>query len=114
MKMPNITDEIKKLLGNTKGPNSKMAWSICCHKRMRHPIAFHAKMMGDAMYLNQALQQPNAPHFVEAVEQEVNGHVNNNHWWLTKCSEVPPEVSVLPSVWSLKRKRDITTNEIKK
>ena len=25
MKMPNITDEIKKLLKNTKGPNSKMA-----------------------------------------------------------------------------------------
>ncbi len=25
MKMANITDKIKKLLGNTKGPNSKMA-----------------------------------------------------------------------------------------
>jgi hypothetical protein len=31
MKMPNITDEIKKLLGSAKGPNSKMAWLICCH-----------------------------------------------------------------------------------
>ncbi len=35
MKMPNITNEIKKLLKNTKGPNSKMAWSICCHIPMR-------------------------------------------------------------------------------
>ncbi len=35
MKMPNITDEIKKLLGNTKGPNSKTAWSICCLIPMR-------------------------------------------------------------------------------
>ncbi len=25
MKMPNITDEVKKLLGNTKGPNKKIA-----------------------------------------------------------------------------------------
>jgi hypothetical protein len=25
MKMPNITNEVKKLLGNAKGPNSKMA-----------------------------------------------------------------------------------------
>jgi hypothetical protein len=45
---------------------------------MRHPIVFHAEMMGDIMYLNQALQQPDAAHFVEAVVQEVNGHVDNN------------------------------------
>jgi hypothetical protein len=81
---------------------------------MRHPIAFHAEMMGDTMYLNQALQQPNATHFVEAVVQEVNGHVVNNHWQLTKCSKVPPDVRVVPSVWSLRCKRDITTNKIKK
>jgi hypothetical protein len=28
--------------------------------RMSHPIAFHAEMMGDIMYLNQALRQPDA------------------------------------------------------
>jgi hypothetical protein len=41
-------------------------------EHMRHPIAFHAEMMGGTMYLNQALQQPDTPHFVEAVAQEVN------------------------------------------
>jgi hypothetical protein len=46
---------------------------------MRHPNAFHVEMMGYTMYLNQALQQPNAAHFVGAVVQEVNGHINNNH-----------------------------------
>jgi hypothetical protein len=51
---------------------------------------------------------------VEAVVQEVNGHVNNNHWRLTKRSKVPSDVEVVPSVWSLQRKRDITTNKIKK
>jgi hypothetical protein len=81
---------------------------------MRHPIAFHAEMMGDIMYLNQALQQPDAAHFVEAVVQEVNGHVDNNHWQLTKCSKAPSDVKVVPSVWSLRCKRDITTNKIKK
>ncbi len=79
-----------------------------------HPIAFHAEMMGDIMYLNQALQQPDAAHFVEAVVQEVNGHVDNNHWWLTKCSKVSSDVEVIPSVWSLQCKRDFTTNKIKK
>jgi hypothetical protein len=33
----------------------------------RNPIAFHAKMMGDNMYLQQALHQPDAPHVVDAV-----------------------------------------------
>ena len=87
---------------------------LALQERMRHPIAFHAEMMGDIMYLNLALQQPDAAHFVEAVVQEVNGHVKNNHWQLTKCSEVPPDVEVISSVWSLGCKRDITTNKIKK
>ncbi len=87
---------------------------LALQKRMRHPIAFHVEMMGNIMYLNQALQQPDAAHFVEAVVQEVNGHVNNNHWRLTKRSKVPFDMEVIPSVWSLQRKRDITTNKIKK
>jgi hypothetical protein len=81
---------------------------------MRHPIAFHAEMMGDIMYLNQALQQPDAAHFMEAVVQEVNGRIGNNHWRLTKSSKVLPDMEVVPSVWSLQCKRDITMNKIKK
>jgi hypothetical protein len=29
-------------------------------ERMQNPIAFHAEMMGDIMYYDQALQQPDA------------------------------------------------------
>jgi hypothetical protein len=46
---------------------------------MCHPIAFLAEMMGDVMYLHQALRQPDFKEFVEAVIKEVNGHVDNNH-----------------------------------
>jgi hypothetical protein len=45
--------------------------------RTSHPIAFHAKILGNIMYLNQALRQPDADQFVEAVIAEVNGHVDN-------------------------------------
>jgi len=82
--------------------------------RMSHPIAFHAEMMGDIMYLNQALCQFDADKFVEAVITEINGHVDNNHWQLTKHSDIGKDIDVLPSVWSMRRKRDITTNEVKK
>jgi hypothetical protein len=33
-------------------------------ERMRKPIAFHAEMMGDIMYLQQVLKQPDAKEFV--------------------------------------------------
>ena len=46
---------------------------------MRNPIAFHAEMMGDFMYYHQALRQPDAKQFADAVVKEVNGHADNNH-----------------------------------
>jgi hypothetical protein len=46
---------------------------------MHHPIGFLTEMMSDIMYLHQALHQPDAREFVEAVIKEVNGHINNNH-----------------------------------
>ena len=63
---------------------------------MRHPIAFHAEMMGDIMYLQQALRQPDASHFVDVVISEVNGHVRNKNWALIKRSEVPEDADVVP------------------
>jgi 4-hydroxy-3-methylbut-2-enyl diphosphate reductase IspH len=53
-------------------------------ERMRNPIAFHAEMMGDIMYLQQALRQSDVKEFVQAVIKEVNGHVDSNNWTLKK------------------------------
>ncbi len=41
-------------------------------ERMQNPIAFHAEMMGDIMYYDQALQQPDAKQFTNAVVKEVD------------------------------------------
>ncbi len=75
-------------------------------EHMRNPIAFHAKMMGGIMYLQQALRQPDAKEFVQAVVKEVNGHMDLNNWTLKKCDEVPDDPQIVPSVWSMRRKRD--------
>jgi hypothetical protein len=80
---------------------------------MRNPIAFHAEMMGDIMYLQQVLKQPNAKEFVQAVIKEVNGHVDSNNWTLQKQSNFPEDIQIVPSVWSLRRIRDLTTNKVK-
>ncbi len=86
---------------------------LALQERMRNPIAFHAKMMGDIMYLNQALQQSDGKKFVQAVVKEVNGHVDSNNWTLKKRSKVPDDAQIVPSVWSMWRKRDLTTNQVK-
>ena len=43
---------------------------------MQHPIAFHAEMTGDIMYLQQALHQPDVFHFVDAVTSPTR----TGHW----------------------------------
>jgi hypothetical protein len=82
-------------------------------ERMRNPIAFHAEMMSDIMYLQQALRQPNAKEFMQAVVKEINGHVDCDNWTIKKRNKVPEDVHIVLSVWSMRHKRDLTTNEIK-
>ncbi len=82
-------------------------------EQMQNPIAFHAETMGDMLYLQQALRQPDAKEIVQAVIKEFNGHVDCNNWTLKKRSKVPEDVQIIPSVWLMQRKRDLTTNEIK-
>ncbi len=36
-------------------------------ERMQNPVSFHAEMMGDIMYLHQALKQRDSSQFVDAV-----------------------------------------------
>jgi hypothetical protein len=68
---------------------------------MRNPIAFHTGLMGDIIYLQQVVSQPDAKEFVQAVIKEVNGNVDCNSWTLQKRCEVPENVQTVPSVWAL-------------
>jgi hypothetical protein len=79
---------------------------------MQNLITFHAEMMGDIMYYDQALQQPDVMQLANAIVKEVNGHVNNKHWTLVKQKDVPKEAQVEPSVWAMRRKRDLTINKV--
>jgi hypothetical protein len=80
---------------------------------MRNPITFQAEMAGDIMYLQQVFRQPDAKEIVQAVIKEVNRHVDSNNWTLPKRSEVLDNVQVVPSVWALQHKHNLTTNKIK-
>ncbi len=45
--------------------------------------------------------------------KEVNGHIKNNHWALVTRDTVPDDAQIVPSVWSMRRKQDLTTNKVK-
>jgi hypothetical protein len=78
-----------------------------------NPVAFHAEMMGDIVYLQQVLRQPDAKEFVQLVIKEVNGHVDCNNWTLWKQSEVPQNTQIVLSVWELQCTCNLTTNKVK-
>jgi hypothetical protein len=82
--------------------------------RMHHTIGFLAEMMGDVMYLHQALSQPDSRGFVEGFMKEVNSHVDNDRWKLIPRTEVPEGTEVVPSVWAMQCKQDLTTGKVTK
>ncbi len=84
------------------------------HECMGHPILFRDKMIGDIMYLYQALQQQDAVEFVTTVVKEVNRHVVWKHRQLIECNKVPKDTEPLPALWAMRKKRDLTTNAITK
>jgi hypothetical protein len=103
-------------LKSTMGETIKDMFHDChleLQEGLRNPIAFHAVMMGGIMYLQQALRQPDAREVIQAVIKEVNGCVDCNSWTLKKRSEVPNDIQIAPSIWSLQRNCNLTTNKVK-
>ncbi|KAI2494579.1 hypothetical protein MHU86_19949 [Fragilaria crotonensis] len=78
------------------------------------PIAFSASSDPDTMYLHEAMRQPDWPQFQQAMRDEVMAHENRRHWKLVRREAIPAGIAVLPSVWSMKRKRRIATREVYK
>ncbi|KAI2513027.1 hypothetical protein MHU86_1318 [Fragilaria crotonensis] len=81
---------------------------------LHNPFAFSASSDPDTMYLHEARRQPDWPQFQMAMREEVLAHESCRHWKLVKRTAIPEGVKVLPSVWSMKRKRRIATREIYK
>lgn len=68
----------------------------------------------DIMYLHQAKREPNWNRSREAMQQKVSAHKDSKHWELVPRDLVPEGTNILPAVWSMKRKRQISTRQIYK
>lgn len=81
---------------------------------MENPVVFKASTNPDIMYYHQAMAAPDKPQFVQAIIDEVNAHIEGNHWEMVPIEQVPKDTIILDSVWAMRRKRDIKTREIYK
>jgi hypothetical protein len=64
------------------------------------------------MYLHEALRALDRAEFIKAMQAEIRSHTNREHWKLMPRNEVPDEQKVLDTVWSMKQKCRIKTQEV--
>lgn len=81
---------------------------------MENPIVYKASTNPDIMYYHQAMKAPDREQFVEAIADELNAHIEGNHWEMVPVEDVPEGTIILDSVWAMRRKRDIKTREVYK
>lgn len=76
--------------------------------------AMKAKADPDTLYLHEAQRQPDWADFSDAMQLEIEQQISAGLYTIVKRSELPEGATVLPSVWQLRRKRDVRTGKIKK
>jgi Reverse transcriptase (RNA-dependent DNA polymerase) len=79
-----------------------------------HVLAIAASTDPDTMYFDQAMNQPDSREFINAAIDEITTHNDNGHWAIVPKAEVPQGTKVLDAIWSMKRKRRLTTNKVYK
>jgi Reverse transcriptase (RNA-dependent DNA polymerase) len=68
----------------------------------------------DVLYYHEILQEPDCHQFIETMDKEIQQHNKRMNWKLVRRVDVPKLLCVLPSVWAMRRKRDLTTGAILK
>ena len=78
-----------------------------------HPLnAFAATSDPDTMYYHEAMKAPDRKEFIQAMQEEITGQLENEVYSPILRSEVPEGATILPAVWSMKRKRKSKTGEV--
>jgi hypothetical protein len=73
-----------------------------------------AKSDPDTMYLHEAMREADSDKFKEAMLKEVNDQeMDNGNFTVVPKSKVPKGKTILPTVWQMRRKRDICMREVK-
>jgi len=76
--------------------------------------AYKATSDPDTLYYHQAMKESDADEFRVAMRKEWEDQRRNGNFEIIRRSEVPNGSTILPSVWQMRRKREISTGKVKK
>ena len=79
-----------------------------------NPLLAYKAVNPDILRLHEAMKAKDQKEFKTAMEKEVNDQMANGNFTILPRSKVPKGFRIFPGVWTLVRKRDIQTREIKK
>ena len=78
-----------------------------------HPLkAYAATSDPDTLYYHEAMKATDRSEFVKAMQEEIAGQLENNVYSPILRTAVPEGATILPAVWSMKRKRKSKTGEV--
>lgn len=63
---------------------------------------FKATSDPDTLYYHEAMRDPNAQQFKDAMVKEVKAHTEKQHWEIIRRDQVPEEEIILPMLWAMK------------
>ena len=83
--------------------------------KMSDPLyPYKATSDPDTMYLHEVMKEPDKKEFIKDKRKEIKDQMDNGNFSIIHKSKLPKGATVLPTVWQMKRKRDIMTRAIKK
>jgi Reverse transcriptase (RNA-dependent DNA polymerase) len=110
------------ITGSTKQDGNQVEGELFCQGSMFPEgkdendvlYVFKTSTDPDTMYLHQAMKEPDKEQFKDAMIKEVEDQTENKNFSIVKCDSVPTNELIMPTVWQMKRKRDIVTRQVKK
>ena len=77
-------------------------------------LAFKATSDPDTMCHHQAMREPDREDFKFAMSKEIHDQMKNGNFTVLRRDKLPERTQALPTVWQMKRKRDVATGTILK
>ena len=77
--------------------------------KMGDPLPFAAMTNPDILDAHEAMKAPDRQKLIDAMETELSEHETRGNSVLVKKEDIPPGNKLIDMVWSMKRKRRIST-----
>jgi hypothetical protein len=71
------------------------------------PVSLMVASNQDVLYFHEILKEQDKAKFINAMKDEMNNHNTNKNWITIKRCDLPKDTKAIPSVWAMRRKRNL-------